>query len=591
MTHIQLPEGALFQLAEPGATPQGGDAEAGALFSATFEGEGQPKGQPPLLPKAVVKVPVQTVQQALVEFTVETPDAAQAVVPVVPETVEPNAPEIVLDVAAEPAPIDPGVSVETPEIPVAEGLDAVQAAPDAAEQPTLPPQRAEVPVTPQLPAADASQVTRDDPVVPAQVLTATATQATLTAPQQQPQVTLQPVQPVVQAETTAARPTPVAPVPVPEGVITSPASPSDRQHQPGIPEAPRSVPVAPTPAVDVKAPQPNQILPTEDRPDTPPVAATANVAPPVQSATPTVVTDTIPTKPAAPLPTANAPELPQGIRLDVRANARETPVGTPHPVAEPIEQIQAPLPPRSDAHTAIVPPQAQPMAPPLQQQIPVPSPTSAEPAMRVEQQPEPAVAPETVAPKTEIAPQVPVAGPQPSAPAPTAPPVAMAEAPPVSQIAPVDAPRTAVADIATVAKPAEVLPQTPIGPSIVAQVSNAISAGQSDQIELTLQPEELGKVRLTLSPSETSISVNINAERGDTADLIRRHLDQLSQDLRQQGYRDVRFDFGQGGGDRPGQQHVPQDRRDGAPHFAEPQSTTPAAPPRFTGQSGVDIRV
>ena len=63
-------------------------------------------------------------------------------------------------------------------------------------------------------------------------------------------------------------------------------------------------------------------------------------------------------------------------------------------------------------------------------------------------------------------------------------------------------------------------------------------------IELRLNPEELGLVRLSLSPGENSMMVSLQAERGDVLDLMRRHIDILAQEFRALGYSDLQFSFG-----------------------------------------------
>ena len=65
-------------------------------------------------------------------------------------------------------------------------------------------------------------------------------------------------------------------------------------------------------------------------------------------------------------------------------------------------------------------------------------------------------------------------------------------------------------------------------------------------VEVRLQPEELGRVRLALSPVEAGVTVHISAERQDTLDLLRRHVDLLANDLLSQGYENLSFSFGQG---------------------------------------------
>ncbi|WP_457647688.1 flagellar hook-length control protein FliK [Profundibacter sp.] len=64
-------------------------------------------------------------------------------------------------------------------------------------------------------------------------------------------------------------------------------------------------------------------------------------------------------------------------------------------------------------------------------------------------------------------------------------------------------------------------------------------------VELTLNPHELGRVRLTFTLTDGGINVAVQAERGDTMDLMRRHIETLAQEFRDMGYTDVGFQFSQ----------------------------------------------
>ena len=64
-------------------------------------------------------------------------------------------------------------------------------------------------------------------------------------------------------------------------------------------------------------------------------------------------------------------------------------------------------------------------------------------------------------------------------------------------------------------------------------------------VELSLSPEELGKVKMTLSATDGAMTLVVTAERHDTLDLLRRNIDQLAQDFRDLGYDSLEFSFGQ----------------------------------------------
>ena len=63
------------------------------------------------------------------------------------------------------------------------------------------------------------------------------------------------------------------------------------------------------------------------------------------------------------------------------------------------------------------------------------------------------------------------------------------------------------------------------------------------KVELSLNPEELGRVRVSLSIQDGGVSVTILADRPETADLMRRHVDQLAEEFRSLGFDTVDFSF------------------------------------------------
>ena len=72
-------------------------------------------------------------------------------------------------------------------------------------------------------------------------------------------------------------------------------------------------------------------------------------------------------------------------------------------------------------------------------------------------------------------------------------------------------------------------------------VEAAFKADVRDARLILLQ--ELGRVKLSMKQAENGLGVFIAAERAETIDLLRRHIDQLAQQLRDLGYRDVQFSF------------------------------------------------
>lgn len=93
-------------------------------------------------------------------------------------------------------------------------------------------------------------------------------------------------------------------------------------------------------------------------------------------------------------------------------------------------------------------------------------------------------------------------------------------------------------------RPAEAAPSAhpaPVHPPH-RQLADAIVRTKDGIVEIQLDPVELGRVTVLLGTDHRA-SLGIIAERPDTLDLIRRHSDQLLQDLRDNGMPDARLDF------------------------------------------------
>ncbi len=89
-------------------------------------------------------------------------------------------------------------------------------------------------------------------------------------------------------------------------------------------------------------------------------------------------------------------------------------------------------------------------------------------------------------------------------------------------------------------------PQAMTNGPIHRQLVEAVQTRGTGTVDLTLNPEELGRVRLSIVSADQDVSINIVAERPETLDLIKRHIDQLSQELRQLGYQNAQFSYGDG---------------------------------------------
>ena len=90
------------------------------------------------------------------------------------------------------------------------------------------------------------------------------------------------------------------------------------------------------------------------------------------------------------------------------------------------------------------------------------------------------------------------------------------------------------------------LQRTELPPHVAQSIADAMKRAPDKPIEITLRPVELGRVRMTMSPQDTGMTVLITAERTETLDLMRRNIDDLSRALSDLGFEDVSFTFEQG---------------------------------------------
>ncbi|WP_168769514.1 flagellar hook-length control protein FliK [Yoonia sediminilitoris] len=78
---------------------------------------------------------------------------------------------------------------------------------------------------------------------------------------------------------------------------------------------------------------------------------------------------------------------------------------------------------------------------------------------------------------------------------------------------------------------------------VASQIAVAIRAEPGRATEIVLNPPELGRVKLSLKAVDGVITLNVAAERQETIDLMRRHIDTLTQEFKSLGYNDISFSF------------------------------------------------
>lgn len=89
---------------------------------------------------------------------------------------------------------------------------------------------------------------------------------------------------------------------------------------------------------------------------------------------------------------------------------------------------------------------------------------------------------------------------------------------------------------------------------VAGQMAVAVQNAGGGQITLQLAPVELGRVDITLQTRDQGLSLLIVADRPETLDLMRRHVDQLADDLHALGFGSLDLQFRQNGqnGERGG---------------------------------------
>ncbi len=104
--------------------------------------------------------------------------------------------------------------------------------------------------------------------------------------------------------------------------------------------------------------------------------------------------------------------------------------------------------------------------------------------------------------------------------------------------------RTAVHTSATLSTGAPARADTAL--QIARQMADAFPLRTDRPTELSLSPEELGRVRMVLATADGIVTLSITAERPETLDLMRRHIEQLSDAFGQIGFHEMAFAFSDG---------------------------------------------
>jgi flagellar hook-length control protein FliK len=123
---------------------------------------------------------------------------------------------------------------------------------------------------------------------------------------------------------------------------------------------------------------------------------------------------------------------------------------------------------------------------------------------------------------------------------------------------------------------------------VLRQIAEHLPVNGTGSVEIRLNPDELGSVRMTLSPAESGLTVHIQADRAETLDLIKRNIEQLARDLAEAGYDGAAFSFAGDEQDaRPGRDGERPATKAGLPAPGDPDVEAPSR----VAPDGLDIRL
>jgi len=130
-------------------------------------------------------------------------------------------------------------------------------------------------------------------------------------------------------------------------------------------------------------------------------------------------------------------------------------------------------------------------------------------------------------------------------------------------------------------------------PRVIQMIADAARVLHDKPVEITLSPEELGKVRLTMLPSDTAMTVHVSVERPETLELLRRNIELLASELRDLGFEDISFDFANQNDTGAGREDDPSKGNTEGPNMPIVAEDPSKQPQRiYLGEGvGIDIRL
>jgi len=142
-------------------------------------------------------------------------------------------------------------------------------------------------------------------------------------------------------------------------------------------------------------------------------------------------------------------------------------------------------------------------------------------------------------------------------------------------------------------------PDTRAAPALAAPVARQIAQALTDAgrdagvpLDLALDPPELGRVRLSFTEANGTLTLAIAVERPETAELMRRHITLLSEEFARAGLDAPSVNISQDGAD--GRQAPRAPLAAAAPPVADSQRVSagdPADPSQAVPRGGLDLRL
>jgi len=137
-------------------------------------------------------------------------------------------------------------------------------------------------------------------------------------------------------------------------------------------------------------------------------------------------------------------------------------------------------------------------------------------------------------------------------------------------------------------------PQPPAPQPVTAQLAQRLGATETlprgdAPLEMTLDPPELGKIRLSVTRSAEGMVLHLHAELPETLDLLRRHGDALEEELQRHGLEHGAFSFS-GGRDGQHPRPAPDPLEAASPGTDGPSPPHPDTAPA-AGRGALDLRL